>query len=206
MTQPTLELKFPIIKEAWLDFATLFDASDVFTNLWACWICCTVSIRIPKPPRRSWTSVDATRGAQEVSRGKTKLLAWFVWFLLSMSMSWTCELVESAVGSSCICNEGLKKSNAASWASREVTNQAYQIHLVHVCLFEHLCRVKCPPFQTQTVAYFTCHLKHSTIARTGSVPGGSWTRGGGEGGGGAPPYTWSFHVIHDSRGCEPLTC
>ena len=33
MTQPTLELKSPIIKEAWLDFATLFDASDVFTNL-----------------------------------------------------------------------------------------------------------------------------------------------------------------------------
>ena len=33
MTQPTLELKAPIIKEAWLDFATLFDASDVFTNL-----------------------------------------------------------------------------------------------------------------------------------------------------------------------------
>ena len=33
MTQPTLELKSRIIKEAWLDFATLFDASDVFTNL-----------------------------------------------------------------------------------------------------------------------------------------------------------------------------
>ena len=28
-----MRLKSPIIKEARLDFATLFDASDVFTNL-----------------------------------------------------------------------------------------------------------------------------------------------------------------------------
>ena len=28
-----LRIEVPIIKEAWLDFATLFDASDVFTNL-----------------------------------------------------------------------------------------------------------------------------------------------------------------------------
>ena len=62
--------------------------------------------------------------------------------------------------------------------------------------------VSCPPSKLKHSNSGLLHLppKHSTIARSGSVPGGELNpRGGGS-------LHVKFHVIHDSRGCEPLTC
>ena len=110
MTQPTLELKFPIIKEAWLGLCHTVRCIRCVHE--------PVSLlnllhRIHPYPKTSTEKLNQCGCHKRCPRGvqrqnKAACMICFGFFYRCRCHG-TCELVESAVGSSCICNEGLKK-------------------------------------------------------------------------------------------------